>query len=126
MKEFSYEEFKYHMDAIENLESFDDDINAVIGKHNYQNFTSKPDDYDDFERTIYSIKFKKIKNIYEISFTGNGFMKYMIRKIVGTLIEIGLGKIDYTFIENNLDVHDRKIVNYTAPSNALFLKKVFY
>ena len=36
MKEFSYEEFKYHMDAIENLESFDDDINAVIGKHNYQ------------------------------------------------------------------------------------------
>ena len=36
MKEFSYEEFKHHMDAIENLESFDDDINAVIGKHHYQ------------------------------------------------------------------------------------------
>ncbi len=97
-----------------------------IGKHNYQNFTSKPDDYDNFERIIYSIKFKKIKNIYAISFTGNGFMKYMIRKIVGTLIGVGLGKIDYTFIENNLYVSDRNIVNYTAPSNALFLKKVFY
>lgn len=96
------------------------------GKHNYQNFTSKPDDFDNFERIIYSIKFKKIKNIYTISFTGNGFMKYMIRKIVGTLIEIGLGKIDCTFIENNLDASIRKIVNYTAPSNALFLKKVFY
>ena len=108
------------------IEKMKEAASYFIGKHNYQNFTSKPDDYDDFERTIYSIKFKKIKNIYEISFTGNGFMKYMIRKIVGTLIEIGLGKIDYTFIENNLDVHDRKIVNYTAPSNALFLKKVFY
>ena len=97
-----------------------------VGKHNYQNFTSKPDDYENFERTIYSIKFKRIKNIYAISFTGNGFMKYMIRKIVGTLIEIGLSKIDYTFIEDNLDTLDRKIVNYTAPSNALFLKKVFY
>lgn len=97
-----------------------------IGIHNYQNFTSKEEDEDNYVRKIYDIKFIKESNRIFIEFTGNGFMKYQIRKMVGTLIEIGKGKITKNFIENKLNSKEREIVSYQSPSKGLYLKEVIY
>lgn len=97
-----------------------------IGKKSFQNYTSKPDDESNFIREIFSIDFKRINNRLIISFYGNGFMKYEIRKIVGTLIEVGKDKISLEYIINSFNGENRQIVSYQASSRGLYLKEVIY
>lgn len=97
-----------------------------IGKHNFQNYTSKPTDENNFERIIYSIKFKKVKNKILIEFNGSGFMRYMVRKIVGTMIEISKDKFSIDDALNYLNKKERDIISYTAIPKGLYLKEVKY
>ena len=53
-------------------------------------------------------------------------MRYQIRKIVGTLIEISKGKIESDFIKNHLDQKNRNIVSYQADPKGLYLVEVKY
>ncbi|MBI5299756.1 MAG: tRNA pseudouridine(38-40) synthase TruA [Deltaproteobacteria bacterium] len=59
-------------------------------------------------------------------FTGNGFLKYMIRNIVGTLVEIGLGKRLPEEMKSILLARDRKDAGITAPPQGLYLVNVEY
>ena len=56
----------------------------------------------------------------------NGFLKQMVRAIVGTLIEVGKGKITSKDFQRILDSRDRKKAGPTAPAHGLFLKEVRY
>ena len=62
----------------------------------------------------------------EIEVEANAFLYNMVRIIVGTLIEVGTGKIPADEIEKIIESHDRKEAGMTAPPQGLFLKKVFY
>ena len=97
-----------------------------IGKHNFQNFTSKEEDEDNFIRTINS--FDVVVNGDAISFyiNGDGFMRYMVRMIVGTLIEVGLGKLSTKKVKEYLDSPSRNPVPYKAAPEGLYLLKVNY
>lgn len=101
-------------------------LSLFKGKHNFQNFTSKESDEDNFIRTIYDFKILVRNGKYIFKITGNGFMKYMVRKIIGVLIEIGKGKLTKEFIKENLDVTSRNIVTYTAEPQGLYLFKIYY
>lgn len=96
------------------------------GKHNFQNFTSKEEDEDNFVRFIELISFNINENILEIELTGDGFMRYMVRMIVGNLIQVGLGKLTKEEIERSLNNPVRKVSSYKAPADGLYLKKVIY
>ena len=96
------------------------------GTHCFKNFTSRPNDEMGFIRTIYSIKFSLKENILIIEFKGNGFMTYMVRKLVGALISVGQNKASIDEIKNYLDKAERDIFSLTAAPNALFLRKVNY
>ncbi len=98
-----------------------------VGTHNFKNFTSKEEDEANFIRTIEYIKFSTDNKVYVIHFKGDGFMRYMIRYIVGTLIEVARGKIPLDFITERLDSSgERAIISYKAPACGLYLKKVCY
>ena len=97
-----------------------------IGEHCFQNFTSKDEDQDRFVRNIYSIDLSKKDDILKITFRGNGFMRYMIRMIVGTFIEVGLGRLEIAKVKEYLEQKERKVVSYKAPANGLYLSKVIY
>lgn len=97
-----------------------------IGKHNFQNFTSKEEDNDNFVREIYKINFLLENDTLSIEFIGNGFMKYMVRFIVGTLIQVGLNKLEETEVEKLINKSPRQIVSFKAPSCGLYLEKVSY
>lgn len=60
------------------------------------------------------------------TFTGNGFLKHMIRNLVGTLKEVALRKLSIEDFETILNSKDRTQAGVTAPAQGLFLKKVFY
>lgn len=97
-----------------------------IGKHNFQNFTSKDEDEDNFVRDIYSIEIKEEDKIVSFVFEGNGFMRYMIRFIVGTLLQVGLGKLSKDEVKAMIDSKERNITSYKAEPQGLYLLRVNY
>ena len=61
-----------------------------------------------------------------ITFTGNGFLRYMIRNIVGLLIDVGSGKVNPSDIKVILDKQNRECASITASPNGLYLLDVKY
>ena len=97
------------------------------GQHCYQDFTSKEEDEDNFVRTIYRIDVSKNDALIKIIFEGNGFMRYQIRNMVGTAINIANKKEDINFIDYHLkETKNREIVAYKAPAEGLYLVDVLY
>lgn len=97
-----------------------------IGTHNFKSLTKASKDIESYERTIYSIKFKKKNNILEITFKGNGFLRYMVRNMVGLLIEIGSNKKEVKSVLSIMEAENRSLSGITAPANGLYLKNVKY
>ena len=62
--------------------------------------------------------------IYEVS--GNGFLHHMVRNIVGTLMEVGRGRLAVSDILRILEARDRTLAGPTAPAQGLCLMKVEY
>lgn len=118
----NYEFFENRID----ISKIQECLNLFKGKHNFQNFTSKESDEDNFIRTIYDFKVLVRKDKYIFKITGDGFMKYMVRKIIGVLIEIGKGNLTIDYIKQNLDTNLRDIVTYTAEPQGLYLFKIYY
>lgn len=95
-----------------------------VGTHNFKNFVAGY--RDNYESTISKVKVYKIgKRIYFV-FKGHGFYRYMVRNLVGALIEIGQGKVSYNDIFNMLENFNIEKVLPTAKAEGLYLKKIKY
>ncbi len=101
-------------------------LKLFIGTHNYQDFTSKEEDEQGFVRTISDIKVNKVDNDITIDLYGNGFMRYMIRYIIGSAVVIAQNKESLSFINKHLDSINRDVISYKAPGNGLYLVEVIY
>jgi len=78
-------------------------------------------------REIYSAKWTRVRpNLVQFEVTGNGFMKQMVRNIVGTLIEMKLKDQPVHKMRLILDAKDRKKAGRTAPPQGLYLSQVYY
>jgi tRNA pseudouridine38-40 synthase len=62
--------------------------------------------------------------IYEVA--GSGFLHHMVRNIVGTLVEVGRGKLEPADITRILQARDRTLAGPTAPPQGLCLVRVEY
>ncbi|MCR4879506.1 MAG: tRNA pseudouridine(38-40) synthase TruA [Bacilli bacterium] len=101
-------------------------LEGFKGKHNFQDFTSKEEDEDGFVREISDVLLTQNGKELIIDFFGSGFMRYMIRYIVGTALAIASGKEDIKYIKDHLDSSTREITSYKAGSEGLFLIDVIY
>ena len=95
-----------------------------IGTHDFRNFVSGI--RDDYVTTIYKIKFLRFKNKIYIKFVGKGFYRYMVRNLVGALIDIGKNKIDESIILNMLDTEETTKKLSVVTPYGLYLKNVKY
>ena len=101
-------------------------IKSFIGEHDFKSFVSNECVKDNYIRTIYDCNIVEENNKIIFSFTGNGFMKYQVRNMVGTLIKIGLGKLDIDIIDKIFQDESLQKYVYTAPSQGLYLVNVEY
>ena len=109
------------------INKFIEGSNLFLGKHNFINFCSKDEDKDGFIRTIYDFKVIKKRQKLLIKISGDGFMRYEVRKIIGTLIYYSLNKITFDKIKYYLnETKKRDIVPFTASPIGLYLFKVYY
>lgn len=101
-------------------------IKSFEGEHNFKSFTKANVETNNFVRTIYYTAITKDNDIITIKFVGNGFMRYMVRNMVGFLIEIGEGKRNISDVNSVLLEEDRTKAGKTAPPEGLYLNKVTY
>jgi len=77
-------------------------------------------------RKITKIAITTSKNVIQVDITANGFLYKMVRNIVGTLIEIGTGKLPQGSMSRILKAKDRAFAGKTAPAKGLCLLSVRY
>ena len=100
---------------------------SFVGVHDFSAFCASHTSVKDKTREIYDAHIDCVdENLYKFVITGNGFLYNMIRIVMGTLVEVGMGK---KMVEDVLDIiasKDRKKAGKTMPSKGLVLKKVLY
>lgn len=97
---------------------------VILGTHDFHNFVAGF--RDDYVSTIHSITITKTFQKLEITFVGVGFYRYMVRNLVGALLEVGKYKIDRNYIKKMLDNPDEELRLPTAPPQGLYLNKIWY
>ena len=108
------------------ISKMNDAIVFFKGEHNFKSFTKANDEKDDYIRTIYDALINVDDNIITIKFIGSGFLRYMVRNMVGLLLEIGTGKRNIEDVERILLLKDRTEAGITAKPEGLYLKNVYY
>lgn len=104
-------------------------LKYLEGTHDFRSFVKVDEEKDSYERTIVNTSLiRDVKNVNQltISILGTGFMRYMVRNIVGMLIEIGEGKYRSEDIIEILKAKDRTKAGICAPACGLYLKDVYY
>ena len=104
-------------------------LKYLEGTHDFSSFVKIDEEKDNYVRTIVQTSLiRDIKNVNQItiSILGTGFMRYMVRNIVGMLIEIGEGKHKSEEIIQILKAKDRTKAGICAPSCGLYLNDVYY
>lgn len=117
--------YSYHVRGELDLELMQQQAKKLIGEHDFKAFCSTGSSAKTTVRTIYDIKLIEDGDIIKLTIRGNGFLYNMVRIIAGTLVQIGLGRIQ-TDILDIIKSGDRKKAGPTAPACGLFLKNVSY
>lgn len=98
-----------------------------VGRHDFQSFAANPGyKKESTVRTLTRCDIKKSGLQLTFIIEGDGFLYKMCRGIVGTLVQVGLGKFPAEEIKTMLAKRDRRVAGMTAPAHGLVLWKVFY
>lgn len=97
-----------------------------IGTFDFTSFCSAKTEVEDRVRTIHHIALENHLDQLHLVIEGNGFLYNMVRIIAGTLLDIGIGKIDPADVPRIIEEKDRKAAGKTAPAQGLYLEKVIY
>ena len=116
-----------------NLDRITQCLNAVTGEHDFSSFENSGSRDKTITtgrgaiRTIHSASLiQPEKDHIVLEFTGDGFLKNMVRNLVGTLLEVGKGKLTVNEFIEILQAKDRTKAKETAPAHGLALIEVYY
>jgi tRNA pseudouridine38-40 synthase len=98
-----------------------------VGRHDFRSFTANPGyDRESTERTLTRCEVRSNGALRTFVIEGEGFLYKMCRGIVGTLVQVGLGRFPPGEIRAMLGRRDRRVAGMTAPAQGLVLWKVDY
>jgi|SRR5215831_5564318 len=103
-----------------------------LGKHDWTGFSSAQSDAESRVRTVTELKTLVRDEVdsgcklIEFTLSADGFLRYMVRSIVGTLLAAGRNEMDEAIVRRAIDEGDRSLVGATAPPHGLSLIKVAY
>lgn len=120
-----YKGISYHVRYDLDIEKMRVEAQSLLGTHEFKGFMSSGSSVKDTVRTIHNISIEESGDLIVLEVEGNGFLYNMVRIIVGTLVDIGRGRIDKP-LEEIIASQDRGEAGHTAPAHGLFLKKVHY
>jgi len=104
-----------------------DAIPHIQGKHDFSAFEGSGSPRSHSTRNIIRAEITNCKeSLLVIELEADGFLKFMVRNIVGTLVDVGLGKLSPEGFKEILLSKDRNLASPTAPPQGLFLVQVKY
>ncbi len=109
------------------LDAMKSAIINIIGTHDFKAFEGAGSPRSSTIRHVSNATFKKIDRDYLVfEIEADGFLRFMVRNIVGTLVDVGLYKITSDDFKKILLSKDRNLAGATAPPHGLFLMDVKY
>jgi tRNA pseudouridine38-40 synthase len=109
----------------------------LVGRHDFRGYMASGSSVKDTIREIKRLTVKEMDSIeflsvslkgrfIKVTVEGDGFLRHMVRNIIGTLVEVAKGKRKPESVLDIIASGDRKLAGPTAPANGLFLEKVLY
>lgn len=124
--------YAHHESRPLNVARMNEVARLFLGEHDWTAFSSAQSDGEHRVRTITDFNVESSwdaragATVIEFRIVAKGFLRYMVRSIVGTLLEVGRGEKDAETIETAIINGDRSLAGKTAPANGLTLLKVEY
>lgn len=103
-----------------------------LGKHDWTAFSAAQSDVEDRVRTITGLEIaerlddRSHSTLIEMRVSADGFLRYMVRAIAGTLLSVGRGELDSSAVKQAIETGVRPLVAATAPACGLALVSVRY
>jgi tRNA pseudouridine38-40 synthase len=107
-------------------DAMDEATRLFLGTHDFTSFCATATEIEDRVRTISEAGWERAENQWTFRITGNGFLQYMVRTIVGTLLYVGNGKLRAAEIPSIFEAHDRRLAGPCVPACGLHLMHVDY
>lgn len=98
----------------------------LIGQHDFSSFRSSTCMARHPVRTLSRVDIDRTGDLMRVTVEGDGFLKQMVRSIVGTLVEVGRGAIPPEAVASILEGRRRELAGPTAPARGLCLERVEY
>ena len=107
-----------------NTSSLNEAAGLFVGEHDFMAFKSSGSRVDNTVRSIYRSTWRRSGDMLYYEVTGSGFLYNMVRIMVGTMLEIGMGRYDKGCITEAFENLDRSRLGVTAPAKGLALARV--
>lgn len=101
-------------------------VRIVLGEHDFSSFKKKDEFYRNPVREVKRAVVATKGNMIYVIIEATGFLRYMVRNIVGTLLLVGHGRIDEQEFRAILESREREQAGPTAPAHGLFLRQIRY
>jgi tRNA pseudouridine38-40 synthase len=118
--------YAWHIPYAVNARLMNESIKEIIGVHDFSSFKKKNEIYKRHEREVLRAGVTQRGKFIYVFIEATGFLRYMVRNIVGTLVMVGEGKISKEDFIAILQSRDRVNAGATAPPQGLFLRKIRY
>jgi len=122
---FSYETSHFIQQDL-NIEKMNQAISIIKDYKDFEAFSKSNTDVKTYLCNIISCSLIENQNMLIFRIKANRFLRNMVRAIVGTLLEVGLGKISPEEVHNIIKSRDRSKAGPSMPAHALFLTKIEY
>lgn len=122
-----YRQYAWHIRKKLDSNAMRNALRCIAGRHDFRSFEGSGSPRKDSVRCIMTAELSRMTDEHLIvKLEADGFLKFMVRNIVGTLVDVGLGKITPDDFKQILASKNRNLAGITAPAHGLFLVDVKY
>ena len=115
-----------YLDEVFDIDKMRQAAEYLTGKHDYKSFCGNSRMKKSTVRVVDKIEIVRRNGYVYMTFHGTGFLQNMVRILVGTLMEVGYGRMEPEYMVDILEAKDRKVAGPTAPAKGLCLIEVDY
>lgn len=117
----------WHVPYSLSVDAMSEAASGLIGEHDFSAFAQAATEVKSKVRTVISAEFNnRGEDIFEFTIEADGFLKRMVRLIVGTLVQVGKGRLTPTEFAEILNSGSKNKFVLAAPPSGLYLKEVKY
>lgn len=118
--------YAWHLPGVLDVAAMHAAVQHIVGEYDFSAFRAAGGAVRSPVRTILAASCRRDGDLIEFSFWGTGFLYHMVRNLVGTLADVGHGRMTAAGFAAVLASRDRNMAGITAPPQGLYLKEVLY